>query len=151
MNKVILMGNLTRDPEVKFLQSGTAVANFGIAMNERWTDQNTNEQRESVTFVEIEAWNRQAEVIGEYLTKGSPILIEGSLKFEQWQDATDGTNRNRLKVRLNRFEFVGGNTDGNGNGNGQSRQAPANQATSQPATQTSHSPVMDEKDDGIPF
>ena len=150
MNKVILMGNLTRDPEVKFLQTGTAVANFGMAMNERWTDQNTNEQRENVTFVEIEAWNRQAEVIGEYLKKGDPILIEGSLKFEQW-DHTDGTKRNRLKVRAQRFEFVGGNTNGNGNGNGQSRQAPANQATSKPATQTSPPTVMDENDDGIPF
>ena len=150
MNKVILMGNLTRDPEMKVLQSGTAVANFGMAMNERWTDSQTNEQRESVTFVEIEAWNRQAEVISEYLTKGSPILVEGSLKFEQW-DHTDGTKRNRLKVRLNRFEFVGGNTDGNGNGNGQSRQATSQPATSQPATQTSSPAVMDENDDGIPF
>ena len=116
MNKVILMGNLTRDPEVKFLQSGTAVANFGLAMNERWNDQQTGERKEQVTFVEVEAWNKQAEVIGEYFTKGSQMLMEGSLKFEQWQ-GDDGVNRNRLKVRLQRFEFVGARTDENGNNN----------------------------------
>ena len=77
-----------------------------MAINERWNDARTGEQRESVCFVEVEAWSRQAEVVGEYLKKGSPILVEGSLKFENWV-AEDGTNRNRLKVRLQRFEFTG--------------------------------------------
>ena len=76
-NKVILMGNLTRDPEVKFLPSGTAIANFGLAMSERYTDRQTGEQRENVCFVDIEAWDKQAELVGEYFSKGSPILVEG--------------------------------------------------------------------------
>ena len=84
MNKVLLTGNLTRDPEIRHIpSSGSMVANFGMAMNERWNDARTGEQRESVCFVEIEAWNRQAELIGKYLRKGSPILVEGNLKFEQ--------------------------------------------------------------------
>ena len=82
-------------------------------MNERWNDAQSGEQKETVCFVEVEAWNRQAEVIDQYFKKGSQILVEGSLKFEQWQ-ADDGTNRNRLKVRLQRFEFVGPNPNGNG-------------------------------------
>ena len=107
MNRVFLSGNLTRDPELRHIPaSGNVVANFGMAINERWNDARTGEQRESVCFVEVEAWSRQAEVVGEYLKKGSPILVEGSLKFENWV-AEDGTNRNRLKVRLQRFEFTG--------------------------------------------
>ena len=138
MNKVILYGHLTRDPELKYLQSGVAVANFGLAMNERWTDAQTGERKEDVTYVDVEAWARQAEVINEHLKKGSPMLMEGSLKFEQWQ-AEDGTNRNRLRVRLSRFEFVGGN--GNGNGNGQQAQ----QGTPAPTTETV------ELGDDVPF
>ena len=112
MNRVHLTGNLTRDPEIRHIPaSGNIVANFGLATNEKWNDARTGEQRESVCFVEIECWGRQAEVVGEYLKKGSPILVEGSLKFESWI-AEDGTNRNRLKVRLQRFEFTGPNPNG---------------------------------------
>ena len=109
-NKVILMGNLTRDPEVKFLPSGTAIANFGLAMSERYTDRQTGEQRENVCFVDVEAWDRQAELVGEYFSKGSPIFVEGSLRYDSWE-AEDGTKRNRLKVRLQRFQFVGRRED----------------------------------------
>lgn len=116
-NKVILMGNLTRDPEMKYLPSGTAVANFGIAMNERYTDRQTGEQRESACFVDVEAWDRQAELVNEYLSKGSPIFIEGALKFESWE-TEDGTKRSRLKVRLFRLQFIGGRQDGDGVGGG---------------------------------
>ena len=125
MNKVILMGNLTRDPEMRNIPNGNSkVTSFGLAMNERWNDAQSGEQRESVCFVEVEAWNRQAEIIDEYFKKGSQILVEGSLKFDQWQ-AEDGTNRNRLKVRLQRFEFVGSNGNGNGNQqSGNTEQAP---------------------------
>ncbi|MYB02412.1 single-stranded DNA-binding protein [Candidatus Poribacteria bacterium] len=155
MNKVILMGNLTRDPELKFLQSGVPVANFGMAMNERWNDQQTGEQKESVCFVEVEAWNRQAEVINEYFTKGSQILMEGALKFESWE-APDGTNRNRLKVRLQRFEFVGSRSDnGNGNGNATDNSNPTGNGnatgspeTPAPAPTTDNQPITD---DDIPF
>ena len=144
MNKVILLGNLTRDPEMRNIPNGNSkVTNFGLAMNERWNDAQSGEQRESVCFVEVEAWNRQAEVIDQYFKKGSQILVEGSLKFEQWQ-ADDGTNRNRLKVRLQRFEFVGVNPNGNGN------QQAGN--TGQAANSESTPMTTDEvSDDDVPF
>ena len=122
MNLVVLKGNLTRDPETRHLPNGNAsVCSFGMAMNERWTDAQTGERREKVCFVEVEAWNRQGEVIQEYFVKGSEILINGNLEFDQWVDQETQTNRNRLKVRLQRFEFCGSNPDGNGNGNGNNR------------------------------
>lgn len=142
MNKVILMGNLTRDPELRVIpNSQHSVCNFGVAMNERWTDAATGEQKENVTFVDVEAWNRQGEIIAEHFTKGKAILVEGSLKFEQWK-ADDGTNRNRLKVRLQRFEFVGPNPNGNGNG---AQAAAPTTGTPSPTTETG------EAGDDVPF
>ena len=135
MNRVFLSGNLTREPETRHIPaSGSVVCNFGLAVNERWNDARTGEQRESVCFVEIEAWNRQAEIIAEYFKKGSQILIEGNLKFEQWQ-ADDGTNRNRLKVRLQRFEFVGANPNGNGNPEPMNTEQPEDTVEPEPVTE----------------
>ena len=146
MNKVVLMGNLTRDPELRHLPSGNgSVVNFGMAMNERWNDSATGEQRENVCFVEIEAWNRQAEVIAEYFVKGSQILLEGSLKFEQWV-GDDGMNRNRLKVRLQRFEFVGPRLDENGN-----RVPSQNTRTDNPEAQPPAPTATDDPGDDVPF
>ena len=105
MNKVFLTGHLTRSPELKMTPTGVKVVNFGLASNERWTDTETGELRESVTFVEVHAWNRQAESIFEYFKKGDPILIEGSLRFEQWE-TDDGQNRSRLTLRVQRWEFM---------------------------------------------
>ena len=145
MNKVILMGNLTRDPEMRNIPNGNSkVTNFGLAMNERWNDAQSGEQKETVCFVEVEAWNRQAEVIDQYFKKGSQILVEGSLKFEQWQ-ADDGSNRNRLKVRLQRFEFVGPNP--NGNGNTQQAANSEQMANNEPPARTTD----DVSDDDVPF
>ncbi len=153
-NKVILMGNLTRDPEVKFLPNGTAVANFGLAVNESYTDRQTGEQKESVCFVDVEAWGRQAEVVGEYFTKGRPILVEGSLKYDSWE-ADDGTKRNRLKVRLQRFQFVGGRRDEDEMGGGYADAQPAAPSgqpapyQGTPAPEASSAPSTTEDD--IPF
>ena len=152
-NRVILMGNLTRDPEVKFLPSGTAVANFGLAMSERYTDRQSGEQRENVCFVDVEAWDRQAEIVGEYFKKGSPIFIEGSLKFDSWE-TEDGTKRNRLKVRLQRFQFVGrrdGDETSDGYADAQPAAAPtqAESYPDAPAPETSSAPSA--TDDDIPF
>ena len=153
-NKVILMGNLTRDPEVKFLTNGTAVANFGLAVNESYTDRQTGEQKESVCFVDVEAWGRQAEVVGEYFTKGRPILVEGSLKYDSWE-ADDGTKRNRLKVRLQRFQFVGGRRDEDEMGGGYADAQPAAPSgqpapyQGTPAPEASSAPSTTEDD--IPF
>ena len=112
MNKVFLTANLTRQPELKLTPSGAKVCNLGLASNDRWTDQETGEQRESVTFVECEAWNRTAESIFEYFKKGDPILIEGTLRFDAWT-TDDGQNRNRLKIRINRWEFMRQRLDDN--------------------------------------
>ena len=113
MNRVFLTGHITRAPEMKLTPDGNAkVCNFGLASNERWNDAQTGEQRESVTFVECESWNRTAESIFEYFKKGDPILIEGTLRFDAWT-TEDGQNRNRLKIRVNRWEFMRQRLDDN--------------------------------------
>ena len=152
MNKVLLTGNLTRDPEVRHIPaSGNVVANFGMAMNERWNDARSGEQRESVCFVEIEAWNRQAEIIGEYFKKGSPILVEGSLKFEQWED-DQGTNRNRLRVRLQRFEFFSNVSGENPQADAIEQPENTEQATDSTPQATDPVPQVNEStDDDVPF
>lgn len=105
-NKVILMGNLTRDPQLRYLPNNTAVCDFGIATNRRFRDREGN-QREEVCFVDVTAWGRQAETINQYMTKGRPILIEGHLKLDTWT-GQDGQKRSKLSVVLDGFQFVGG-------------------------------------------
>ena len=83
-NKVILMGNLTRDPQVRYTPSGAAVAEIGLALNRYWTDKQTNSRREETTFVDVTLWSRDAEVAGEYLAKGRSVLIEGRLQLDTW-------------------------------------------------------------------
>lgn len=121
-NKVILMGNLTRDIEVRTLPSGNQqVGNFGVAVNHRWRDANTGEQKEEVTFVDCEAWGKTAEVMSKYLAKGKPVFIEGRLKLDSWTDKTDGSKRSKLKVVVENFQFVdskGGGGEGGGGGQG---------------------------------
>ena len=112
-NKTILMGNLTRDPEIRSLPSGATVTNFGLAVSETWTDKTSGEKREEVCFVDVEAWGRQGEVVLEYFSKGKPILIEGKLKFRTWE-ADDGSKRSKHSITLDRFSFVGSRNDSNG-------------------------------------
>ena len=153
-NKVILMGNLTRDPEMKYIPSGTAVTNFGLAMNERYTDRQTGEQRENTCFVDIEAWGRQAEIANEYLSKGRPVFIEGALKFDSWE-AEDGSRRSRLSVRAFRIQFIGGRSDGDEMGGGyadtQPAAAPTQSAPYQEAPAPEASSTPPSTDDDIPF
>lgn len=106
-NKVFLMGNVTRDPEMKFTQAGTPLCNFGLAINEKYTDKATGEQKENTCFVEVEAWERQAEVINEYVSKGDPLFLEGALKFDSWE-TPEGQKRNRLTVRAIRVQLLKG-------------------------------------------
>jgi single-strand DNA-binding protein len=112
-NRVILVGNLTRDVEVKYLQSGTAVTDIGIAVNDRRKNQQ-GDWIEETTFVDITLWARQAEVAGEYLSKGSPVLIEGRLKLDQWE--TDGKKQSKLRVVGERMQMLGGRGGGGGGG-----------------------------------
>src|SRR4051794_7368930 len=116
-NKVILVGNLTRDPQLKYLPSQTAVAEFGIAMNRKWRDQQ-GQDREEVCFVDCAAFGKTGEFINQYFTKGKPILIEGRLKYDQWEDKQGGGKRSRLTVVAENVSFVGGPGDGGGGGGG---------------------------------
>ena len=104
LNRVILMGNLTRDPEVRYIPSGAAVASFGLAMNRTYTTQ-TGEKKEEVCFVNIVVWGKQAESCGQYLNKGSLVLVEGRLSYRSWEQ--EGKTRNTLEVRADRVQFLG--------------------------------------------
>ena len=106
INKVMLAGNLTRDPQVKFLANNTAVCEFGLAINKRYKDKN-GEQQEEVTFVDVSCFGRTAELVGQYLTKGRNCFIEGSLKLDQWEDK-DGQRRSKIKVVAQNVNFIGG-------------------------------------------
>jgi single-strand DNA-binding protein len=117
-NRVILMGNLTRDPQVRYLASGTAVTELGLAVNRSWTDKQSGQRREEVTFVDVTLWGRQAEIAGEYLSKGRAVLIEGRLQLDQWQDKETGQNRSKLKVVCENMTMVGSRGDGGGGGGG---------------------------------
>ncbi|MBC8309153.1 MAG: single-stranded DNA-binding protein [Phycisphaerales bacterium] len=103
-NKVLIMGNLTRDPELKQTPSNQSVAQIGIAMNRKFKDREGT-MREETTFVDCEAWGRTAEVMSQYLSKGKPVFVEGRLKLDQWQDK-DGNNRSKLKVVIESFQFI---------------------------------------------
>ena len=116
-NKVILMGNLTRDPEVRYTSSGTAIAKLGMAINRYWRNQD-GQQQEETTFVDVDAFGRQAETIGQYLKKGRPIMVEGRLKLDQWEDKQTGQNRSKMGVTLENFQFLDSRGEGGGGGGG---------------------------------
>lgn len=116
LNKVMLMGNLTRDPELRYLPSNMAVVGLGLAVNRRWRNQQ-GEQQEETTFIDCEAFGKQAEVINQYLKKGRPVYLEGRLKLDQWQDR-DGNNRSKLKVIVESFQFIDSREGGAGGGGG---------------------------------
>jgi len=116
-NKVILMGNLTRDPEIRYTPKGTAIARLSLAVNRRYTTE-TGEPREEVTFVDVDAWGKQAEVIAQYCRKGKPLMVEGRLKLDTWDDKATGQKRSRLGVVLEGFQFVGGRREDEAGGAG---------------------------------
>ncbi len=117
-NKVILVGNLTRDPEVRYTTGGTAVTDIGLAVGRVWTDRSTNERKEETTFVDVTLWGRTAEIAGEYLSKGRPCLIEGRLQLDQWEDRETGQRRSKLKVVGESLQLLGSRQDGGGGGGG---------------------------------
>jgi single-strand DNA-binding protein len=123
-NKVMLMGNLTRDPQLSYTPSQTAVVDFGLATNRRWTGQDGT-QRDETCFVDCRAFGKQAETINKYLTKGRPVFVEGRLTFDSWT-AQDGSKRSRLRVTVESFQFMPG--QGAGSGGGNIRSAPAEQS-----------------------
>ena len=161
-NKVLLMGNLTRDPEVRYTPKGTAVAALGLAVNRVYTTE-AGEQKEEVTFVDIEVWGRQAETAGEYLSKGRPVFIEGRLRLDSWEDKESGQKRNKLKVVAERVQFLGAPRQGaefkdSAPGNDQTRSERGRATRNQPAPAPSEAapadtsaPPANSGEDNIPF
>jgi single-strand DNA-binding protein len=129
-NKVYLMGNLTRDPEMRVTPKGTAICQFGVATNRTWKDE-SGQQREDVTFVDVEAWGKTGEVIHKFLVKGKQIFIEGRLKLDQWEDKTSGQKRSKLKIVCENFQFIGGRSEG-GAPDGRQADAPADRRQQAP-------------------
>lgn len=118
-NKVFLMGNLTRDVEIRHTSGNQAVGNFGIAVNRRYKTA-SGEQREDVTFVDCEAWGRTAEIMAQYFAKGRPVFLEGRLKLDQWE-GKDGSKQSKLRVVVENFQFVDSGGGGGGGGSGGGR------------------------------
>jgi single-strand DNA-binding protein len=133
-NKVILMGNLTRDPEVRYTTGGSAVCDITLALNHQWTDKRSNERKEEVSFIDVTLWGRTAEIAGEYLAKGRPVLIEGRLQQDKWDDKETGQKRSKLKVVADSMQLLGGRPDGGGGSGGASGGAPAARNTAARST-----------------
>ncbi len=145
-NKVILAGNLTRDPELRYTPKGTAIARLGIACNRKWKSE-TGEMKEEVTFVDVDAFGKSAETIGQYLKKGRPILIEGRLRYDTWEDKQSGQKKSKLGVVLETFQFLDSGNRGEGD-------APRARSAAGPAPASAPEPpagdVPPESDD-VPF
>src|SRR5437667_12582513 len=123
-NKVILMGNLTRDPELRYTPKGTAIAKLGLAVNRVWKTE-TGETKEEVLFIDVEAFSRQAETIGQYLKKGSPILVEGRLRLDTWDDKQTNQKRSKILVVADNVRFLGSGQPRESGGPEISRSRPA--------------------------
>lgn len=149
--RVSSIANLTRDPELRVTPKGTAICQFGIAINTKFKDA-AGADKEEVTFVDVEAWGKQGEVVAKYFTKGKPIYLEGRLKQDTWDDKTTGQKRSKLKVVLEKFEFIGGkdmpaNTGANDSVDQSiERHTPPPRANSRPTP-----PPADNIDEDVPF
>jgi len=162
-NRVILAGNLTRDPQLSYLPSNTAVVEFGMAINRRWRGSDGN-PKEETCFVDVRAYGRQAETINQYMSKGRPILIEGRLQFQQWT-AADGGKRSKHMVIVENFQFLDGPRAGDAGGSrpaaaaGPARFRPAGPAPEAPTPAADYDeappavdePLPDDGAGGIPF
>jgi len=144
-NKVILIGNLTRDPELRYTPKGTAIAKIGLAVNRVWTSEG-GEKREEVTFIDVDVFGRTAENVGQYMRKGRPIMIEGRLKLDQWDDKQTGQKRSKLGVVAETVQFLGGPTGGEGGAAAPSRQ----RSSAAPAAEPLEGDAPPDSDD-VPF
>lgn len=140
--RVVIAGNLTRDPELRFTPGGMAIAKFGVAINRKWKDAKTNEMKEDCTFVDVDAFGKQAEAIGQYLKKGRPILLEGRLKTDSWEDKQTHQKRSKLGVVLESFTFL---DSGKTEGGSEQRTASA------PASAAAPAAAGTEDDSDVPF
>jgi len=139
VNKVILIGNIGKDPEVRYTQSGTAVCNTSLATSESWKDKQSGEQQERTEWHNLTFFGRMAEVAGEYLKKGSQVYVEGSITTDKWQDK-DGNDRYTTKIKVRDMQMLGGK----GGSSGNSHQTPT-------ARSQASEPVQNEFDEDIPF
>ncbi len=153
-NKVILVGNLTRDPELRYTPKGTAIAKIGLAVNRVWTNE-AGEKKEEVTFVDVDVFGRTAENVGQYMRKGSPILIEGRLRLDQWDDKQTGQKRSKLGVVAETVQFLGAARGDAGSPRGGEvavESAPRSRPAASPTT--GNPPVTDgppPEEDDVPF
>lgn len=158
LNKVLLLGNLTRDPELRYTPKGTAVADIALAINRVWTNEQ-NQRQEETTYVDITLWGRQAELAQQYLTKGRGCFVEGRLQMDTWEDKATGQKRSKLKVVAENLQFLpdgkggpGGPSMGGAPSGGGSRPASSMPQRSGPPQGGSAAPVDDfQEDDDIPF
>src|SRR5262249_46635623 len=140
-------GNLTRDPELRYTPKGMAIAKIGLACNRKWKSE-TGEMKEEVTFVDVDAFGKTAETISQYLKKGRPILIEGRLKYDQWEDKQSGQKKSKLGVVLENFQFLDSGGGRGGDGGGVSAPAARPQSSSTPEPPDSEPPP---EHDDVPF
>ena len=150
-NKVVLVGNLTRDPELRYTPKGTAIAKIGLAVNRVWTNE-AGEKKEEVTFVDVDVFGRTAENVGQYMRKGRPILIEGRLKLDQWDDKQTGQKKSKLGVVAETVQFLGSAPGAGEGGSAPSapRAARPAPAASAPASEPVEGDGPPESDD-VPF
>lgn len=155
LNKVFLMGNLTRDPELRVTPKGTPICQFGLAVNRQFKD-DSGQTRDETTFVDIEAWGRQGETISKYCSKGRPLFVEGRLKLDTWDDKTTGQKRSKMRIVLENFQFLGGREGGAGGGAGapdeSGDQSPERTSPpARPASAPRPAAAADNIDEDIPF
>ncbi|MBL8761076.1 MAG: single-stranded DNA-binding protein [Phycisphaerae bacterium] len=150
LNRVFLMGNLTRDIELRHVSGNQAVANIGLAVNRRWKSPE-GENRDETTFVDCEAWGRTAEVMAQYLAKGRPVFIEGRLKLDQWEK--EGQKFSKLRVVVESFQFIDsrGGGEGGGGGGGGGRSSSSQGGSRQGSSSSSAAAPANVADDDIPF
>ncbi len=152
-NKVILAGNLTRDPEMRYTPKGTAVARIGLAINRSWKTE-TGETKEEVTFVDVDAFGRTAEVISQYLKKGRPILIEGRLRYDTWDDKQTNQKRSKLGVVLENFQFLDSGSRveaGSGEPRARANAPAAASASASPPVSEAPADAQPPEEDDVPF
>ncbi len=149
-NKVILIGNLTRDPELRYTPKGIAIAKFGLAINRSWRDATSGEMKEEVTFVDIDAFGKQAETLGQYMKKGSPLMVEGRLRLDTWEDKQTSQKRSRLGVVLEAFQFLDSARNREGAPSESPRPKPAAPSAPPPSASSSEGEESASEDD-VPF
>lgn len=151
-NKVYLIGNLTRDPELRVTPKGTAICQFGLAVNRQFKDE-SGALRDDTTFVDIEAWGKQGETISKYCQKGRPLFVEGRLKLDQWEDKASGQKRSKLKVVLEGFQFLGGGQREGGAPSEFDQSAPSPERHSPPPRPSAggKAPPAENLDEDVPF